>query len=112
MLVAIDENGMEKKELVKRLAVETLSKWVYEKRFVFSEEDDDLMLELERTKFTRTIMGEPVYRTEDDHQMAAMMCAILAYENRFGVPVSKPEPNIQLLSARWLEFEEELGVAN
>ena len=70
------------------------------------------MTELERTKFTRTITGEPVYRTEDDHQMSAMMCAILAYENRFGIPVSKSMPNIQLLAARWLDIEEELGVLN
>jgi hypothetical protein len=41
-----------------------------------------------------------------------MMCAILAYENRFGVPVSKPEPNIQLLAARWLDIAEEIGVSN
>ena len=112
MVVAIDENGMEKKDLIKRIAVESLTKWVYERRFIFSEDDDDLMTELERTKFTRTITGEPVYKTEDDHQMSAMMCAILAYENKFGVPVAKAEPNIQLLAARWLDIEEELGVSN
>ena len=112
MVVAIDENGMEKKDLIKRIAVESLTKWIYERRFVFSEDDDDLMTELERTKFTRTITGEPVYKTEDDHQMSAMMCAILAYENRFGIPVSRAEPNIQLLAARWLDVEEELGVSN
>jgi hypothetical protein len=112
VVVAIDEVGNEKKDLIKRVAVETLSRWVYERRFVFSEEDDDLMLELERTKFTRTITGEPIYKTEDDHQMAAMMCAIMAYESKFGVPVARAEPNISLVAARWLDVQEELGVAN
>lgn len=112
MVVAIDEQGNEKKDLIKRIAVEALSKWVYERRFVFSEDDDDLMTELERTKFTRTITGEPVYRTEDDHQMSAMMCAILAYENRFGIPIAKSMPNLRLLSARWLDIDDELGVLN
>jgi hypothetical protein len=112
ILVAIDENGNEKKDLVKRVAVEMLSRWIYERRIAFSKTDDDLMSELERTKFTRTITGDPVYRTEDDHQMAAMMCALMAYENKFGVPIAKAEPNLRLLSARWLDLDQELGVSN
>lgn len=105
ILVAFDEEGNEKKDLVKRVAVETLSRWVHEGIFVFSAEDDDLMQELERTKFMRTITGDPVYKTENDHQMSAMMCAILAYINRFGSPVTftRKEPNIKLMSAKWID---------
>jgi hypothetical protein len=104
-VVAIDENGDEVKDLTKRVAVEMLSRWVYEKQLEFSRTDDDLMTELERTKFTRTITGGAVYKTEDDHQMAALMTALMAYEENFGVPIAKPEPNIRLLSARWLDLE-------
>lgn len=86
-VVAITEDGEEKKDQVKRVAVETLSRWVHEDRFYFSSRDNDLVEELERTKFTRTITGEPVYRTDNDHQMAAFMCAIEAYENLYGIPV-------------------------
>ena len=110
ILVAIDDEGNEKKDLIKRVAVEMLSRWVYERRIAFSDTDDDLMSELERTKFTRTITGEPVYRTEDDHQMAALMCALMAYENKYGIPVAKPTPQIKLLSARWLDVDREIGV--
>lgn len=111
ILVAIDDDGVEKTDLVKRVAVEMLSRWVYERRIAFSDTDDDLMSELERTKFTRTITGEPVYRTEDDHQMSALMCALMAYENKYGVPVSKPTPQIRLLAARWLDIDREIGVS-
>lgn len=105
ILVAFDEEGNEKKDQVKRVAVETTSRWVHEGRFAFALNDDDLMAELERTKFTRTITGEPVYKTEDDHQFSAMMCAIMAYERKFGTPVTltKREINIKLMSARWIE---------
>lgn len=112
MVVAIDDSGTEKKDLIKRVAVEMLVRWVYERQLEFAKSDDDLMSELERTKFTRTITGEPVYKTEDDHQMAALMCALMAYENKFGIPVAKPEPNVQLLSARWLDLDSELGVTD
>lgn len=103
--VAVDEEGNEKKEQMKKHSVETLSRWVQQDRaFVFSKDDDNLMAELERTKFRRTVTGEPVYFTDDDHQMAAMMCAIMAYENTYGVPVlkMKDEIKIKLVSAKWL----------
>lgn len=105
ILVAVDEDGNEKKDNVKRYAVGTLSTWAHEDKFVFATSDDDLMSELERTKYTRTITGEPVYKTDNDHQMAAMMCAILAYQNRYGVPVvfERKQPNLKLISAKWLD---------
>jgi hypothetical protein len=105
MTVAVDEEGNEKKEQMKKHSVETLSRWVQQDRsFIFSKDDDNLMSELERTKFRRTVTGEPVYFTDDDHQMAAMMCAIMAYENTYGVPVVKLKEDIQikLVSAKWL----------
>ena len=71
---------------------------------MFATNDDDLMKELERTKFTRTITGEPVYRTDNDHQMAAFMCALEAYNNLYGVPVVQPTKNLnlKLKTAEWL----------
>lgn len=103
-VVAITEDGEEKKDQIKRVAVENLSQWVHEERFVFSSKDTNLMDELERTKFTRTITGEPVYRTDDDHQMAAFMCAIEAYNNLYGIPVVQPKKslNLKLKAAEWL----------
>lgn len=105
ILVAIDENGDEKYDNVKRVAVGTLSRWAHEGKFLFATQDDDLMSELERTKYTRTITGDPVYKTENDHQMSAMMCAIMAAENKFGTPVifSRREPRLKLVSAKWLD---------
>jgi hypothetical protein len=104
IVVAITEDGEEKKDQVKRVAVESLSRWVHEERFWFSSRDTDLMDELERTKFTRTITGEPVYRTENDHQMAAFMCALQAYENMYGVPVvyNREAIKVKLMSAHWM----------
>lgn len=105
MVVAVDEEGVEKKDQTKRIAVETLSRWVHDGRFVFSNADNDLMEELERTQFTRTITGEPVYRTDNDHQMAAMMCAVMSYENKFGPPVVRERQPLQvkLLPAKWFD---------
>lgn len=108
VVAAKDEKGemIEKKDQAKRVAVETTSRWVHEGKFVFAKDDDNLMSELERTKFTRTITGEPVYRTEDDHQFAAMMCAIMAYEHKFGPPIIiKNEYVPKLISAKWLNTE-------
>lgn len=103
IVVAIDEDGEEVKDQVKRVAVETLSRWIHEGRFYFSSKDTDLMEELERTKFTRTITGEPVYRTDNDHQMAAFMCAIQAYENAYSTPVvhKRDAVQVKLVSAHW-----------
>lgn len=102
-VVAIDENNEEIKDQGKRVLVESLSRWVHEDRFYFSAQDTDLMEELERTKFTRTITGEPVYRTDSDHQMAAFMCAIDAYENLYGSPIQMIREPIKakLLPAMW-----------
>lgn len=108
MVVALqneDDEIIEKKDNVKRIAVETVSRWVHEHRFAFSKDDSNLMEELERTKFTRTQSGEPLYRTTDDHQFSAMMCAIMAYENKFGAPLGKEKMEIKpkLVTAHWLD---------
>lgn len=107
VVAAHNENGelIEKKDQVKRIAVETLSRWVQETpKFTFAEDDDNLMAELERTKFQRNNVGDPIYKTADDHQMAAMMCAIMAYEHRFGTPLGLPsaQPSPKLMKAKWL----------
>ena len=59
----------------------------------------------------RTQTGEPVYRTENDHQMAALMCSIMAYEHKFGphIKIEKEEIKVKLLPARWL-IRSESGV--
>ena len=103
-----EEDGelVEKKDQTKRVAVETVSRWTQEShRFVFASDDDNLMWELERTKFRRNPVGDPIYVTEDDHQFAAMMTAIMAYENRFGVGLAAPrlEVKAKLLKAKWLD---------
>jgi len=100
-----DGTIVEKKDNIKRVAVETVSRWVHEHKFIFSNDDSNLMEELERTKFTRTQTGEPVYKTADDHQFAAMMCAIMAYEDKFGAPLFTPKLEVRpkLVTARWLE---------
>lgn len=98
---------VEMKNQTKRVAVDTLSRWVHEHQYNFAIEDDDLMAELERTKVTRSSTGEPVYKTDDDHQMAAMMCAIMAYENKFGTPLLGPKvnlkPELTIGSLGWLD---------
>ncbi len=103
--VALAEDGTEKKDQTKRVAVETLSRWVHEGRFEFAKNDNDLMEELERTKFTRTITGDPVYKTDNDHQMAAFMCAIMAFEHKFGPPVvvERQPIAVKLMSAHWFD---------
>jgi len=108
VVAAKDEDGeiVEKKDLIKRVAVETVSRWTQESiKFVFSATDDNLMSELERTKFTRNSVGEPVYKTADDHQFSAMMCAIMAYQNRYGEPLlpERKEVRVKLSKAHWMD---------
>lgn len=109
MAVAVqDQDGemVETKDQTKRVAVETVSRWVQEShRFVFSADDSDLMDELERTKFMRSPTGEPIYKTANDHQFAAMMCAVMAYEHTYGMPLSAPRLELKpkLLGAKWLD---------
>jgi hypothetical protein len=101
-----EENGeiIEKKDQVKRVAVETVSRWVHEHKFIFANDDNNLMEELERTKFSRSNTGEPVYKTENDHQFSAMMTAIMAFESKFGMPLANPKLEIKpkLVTAHWL----------
>ena len=113
MVVALQENEenknemVERKDNIKRVAVQSLQRWIeQEKRFAFSDRDDELMDEIERTKLTRTSTGEPLYKTTDDHQFSAFMCAIMAYENRFGMPLMAPRVEIRpvLVSAHWLDY--------
>lgn len=108
MAVAVQEENneiIETRDNVKRVAVETVSRWVHEHKFAFSNGDNSLMDELERTKFTRTASGEPLYKTIDDHQFSAMMCAIMAYEHYYGVPllIPKVEPRPKLMTAKWIQ---------
>lgn len=107
VVAAKDADGeiIEKKDQIKRVSIETLSRWVHEHRLSFARSDINMIEELERTKFSRTQTGEPVYRTDDDHQLAALLCAIMAYENKFGPPIvrEKVAPKIKLLSAKWLD---------
>lgn len=96
---------IEKKDLIKRVAVGAASSWTQEQKiFAFSREDNSLMDELERTKFTRSPSGEPIYRTDNDHQFSAMMCAIMAYENKFSTPLRafRSEIKPKLFKAKWL----------
>lgn len=107
MAVAVQEENneiIETKDNVKRVAVETVSRWVHEHKFAFSKDDDNLMAELERTKFLRTASGEPLYKTTDDHQFAAMMCAVMAYEHYYGIPLLIPKTEVRpkLLTAKWI----------
>lgn len=108
VVAAKDEDGeiVEKKDLIKRIAVETVSRWTQESiKFAFSVDDDSLMGELERTKFTRNAAGEPVYKTSDDHQFASMMCAIMAYEHNYGTALLAERKILvpKLIGAKWLD---------
>lgn len=113
LVAAKNEKGetIEKYDNTKSYAVETLSRWIHEHRLAFAKADANLMEEIERTKVSRSQSGEPLYRTDNDHQMAALMCGILAYENKFGIPILKEkiEPKPRLLSARWFDATQKYG---
>ncbi len=87
--ISLGENseGEEIKTKVKPHSVTMLQQYTNSHKIIYSYTDTELVTELERMTYTKTPIGEVIYKTltpkggkrGEDHNTAAMLCAMMAY---------------------------------
>lgn len=109
--ISLGENieGEEIKTKVKPHSVTLLQQFTNSHRIIYSSTDIELVTELERMTYTKTPIGEVIYKTltpkggkrGEDHNTAAMLCAMIAYYMLIeGQLISKPQK--PLAKSRWV----------
>jgi hypothetical protein len=98
VVTGYDEEGKEQKERIRKFTIQTLQKWSQNDQIIaFSEQDDDVISELERVGFTRDMLGQPKYfvyspqggQRGDDHILASLLTWVYGYYNNYFSP-SRP----------------------
>lgn len=87
LILGIDSNGEEIKSKTKPLAVSVLQEYSNNHKIVYSSTDLEMVVELERMTYSKTPLGEIVYKTlterggkrGEDHFTSALLCGILSY---------------------------------
>lgn len=87
IILGNDINGEELKSKAKPLSVSILQDYSNNHKIIYSSTDLEMVSELERMTYTKTVTGDIVYRTVtplggkkgDDHFTSALLCASLAY---------------------------------
>lgn len=87
IVLGVDSEGVEIKSKTKPLAVSVLQEYSNNHKIVYSSTDLDMVVELERMTYTKTVTGDIVYRTltdrggkkGEDHFTSALLCVTLAY---------------------------------
>ena len=101
--IGFDDNGEEIFIKTKQFGMQKLQSIVNNKDLIFSQQDDDMISELERTRYTRTEAGNIQYSVEsfsgkenrgEDHNTAALVCALLAWHSKFEVSTYLPDVKI------------------
>ena len=99
VVTGYDDEGKEIKDRVRKFTIQTLQKWAQNDQIiVFSEQDDDLISELERVGFTRDMLGVPKYfvysaaggQKGDDHILASLLTWVYGYYYNYFSP-EKPD---------------------
>jgi len=109
--IELGENseGEEIKTKVKPHSVTLLQEYTNSHKIVYTSTDMELVTELERMTYTKTALGEVIYKTltpkggkrGEDHNTAAMLCASVAYFMLIeGQLFSKPQK--PLAKSRWV----------
>jgi hypothetical protein len=104
-----DPEGNEIKSKTKPYSVSLLQEYSNNHKIVYSTTDLELITEMERMTYTKSVTGEIVYRTltprgsqrGEDHNTSAMLCATMAYymlrDHRL-----LTRPKRRLLGPRWV----------
>jgi hypothetical protein len=103
-----DSEGKDIKEKTKPFATTVLQEYSNNHRIVYSIKDLELITELERMTYNKTVTGEIVYRTLTekggkkgaDHWTSALLCLSLAYYMNNDLILSKKQTT-KLFSPRW-----------
>jgi len=86
---------IEVKDRVRKFTIQTLQKWSQNDQIIaFSDQDDDVISELERVGFTRDMLGQPkffVYSPQggqkgEDHILASLLTWVYGYYNNYFSP--------------------------
>lgn len=109
VVIGLDENGEEIKVKTKQVGMQRLQSATNNKEICYSSQDEELISELERTTYSKTAAGEIQYFTEssdgsnrnDDHNIAALMCAILAWYTKNEVSLFQPIEKKLLNKFQW-----------
>lgn len=104
-----DENGEDIKVKTKQVGMQRLQSATNNKEICYSSQDEELISELERTTYSKTASGEIQYFTEsadgsnrnDDHNIAALMCAVLAWYTKNEVSTYQPVEKKLLKKFQW-----------
>lgn len=95
VVTGFDDEGKEIKDRVRKFTIQTLQKWTQNDRLIaFSEQDDDLINELERVGFTRDMLGQPKFfvyspaggQHGDDHILASLLTWVYGYYYEYYQP--------------------------
>lgn len=95
VITGYDDEGKEIKDRVKKFTIQTLQKWTQNDRIIaFSEQDDDMISELERVGFTRDMLGQPKYfvysptggQRGEDHILASLLTWVYGYYHEYYSP--------------------------
>lgn len=87
IVLGTDSNGEEIKNKAKPLSVSVLQEYSNNHKIVYSSTDLEMVVELERMTYSKTPLGDIVYKTlterggkrGEDHFTSALLCAILGY---------------------------------
>lgn len=109
--VGMTSDNQEILEKVKPLAVSILQQYTQDHRIIYASTDFDMVSELERMTYTKTVTGNIVYKTStsrggqdgEDHFTSALLCAFLAYhQTNEAMLVSRQK---KLFKSRWLTYD-------
>ena len=109
VFVGYDHDGNELKERAKAYGMQRLQEFVNTHNIIFSKHDEDMIIELERTVYSRSPSGKMIYRTMterggksgDDHNVAALLAFMLSHFYKYeqdGFTMQQKK----LWSSKWL----------
>jgi len=109
MVLGLNTEGEEIKSKTKPFTVSVLQDYTNNGRIVYTSTDMDIIIELERMTYTKTVSGEIAYRTlaskggqkGDDHFTSALLCAATSYYLMNEFSFSR-RPKRKLFKAGWI----------
>jgi len=108
IVMGVDSQGNEIKNKTKPFSVGVLQDYTQNHKILYSSTDLEMVTELERMTYTRTLNGDIVYRTlterggkrGEDHFSSALLCGVLAYYLQNETLNFKPT-KVKLAKSQW-----------
>ena len=108
--VGYDQDGTAMKEKAKVFAMQKLQQLTNNHGIMYSSADDDVIIELERTMYTRSPSGNIIYKTltelggqrGNDHNVASLLAFMLGWHHKYGDDVYKRRRKGNLWKPRFI----------